>query len=191
MALLQFLHFHQEECPEEWRKQIVGLMQREWPEAFEGGSAEWPDCPETHPTSFVLLSNRTVISHVAVPMKEIRHKGHPYRAFGISEVITHPDYRKQGYSSKLLKAAAAHIAVNSPDISLFTCVPSLVSFYAEAGWEHYAGTVLVGGTSDKPFRSDSLGLATMMRLYSDKALRNRHDFLETDVQLELGERKLW
>lgn len=191
MALLEILHFAQEECPAAWREQIIGLMRQEWPRAFEGGPVVWPDCPDTHPTSFVLLSDRTVVSHVAVPRKEISHKGQSYQAFGISEVVTHPDCRRQGYGARLLKEAAAYIAGNSPDISLFTCVPSLVPFYAHAGWEHYAGTVLVGGTRDNPFRSDSLGLATMMRLYSDKARRNRHAFQETDIELELGERKLW
>lgn len=53
------------------------------------------------------------------------------------------------------------------------------------------GACLVGGTREKPFRSDSLNLVTMMRFLSSDAKRHKADFENTDIILELGENQLW
>jgi len=190
---IQLLHFLQEDCPTYLKDQIISLMKNEWPQAFEGKNEDeqWEICPETKPVSLVLLDDNTVISHVAIPHKNIKHIGQIYKAFGLSEVITNPSYRKQGYGLKLIKEAYKFIEEKDPDLSLFTCQPSLVTFYSQGGWEYSKNTNLIGGTLDQPFRSDTLGLSTMIRLFSDKAKENHFEFKETDVYLELGERKLW
>ena len=191
--MLHLLQFLQQDCPEPLREQILDMMQREWPQAFEKTRRErpWPEHPETHPTSFVLLEANTVISHVAVPWKIINHEGQTYRAFGLSEVMTHPSYRHQGFGLQLVKEATSFIQKSNPDIGLFTCQPPLVSFYTQAGWEHIPNTPLIGGVRNKPFRSDSLGLSTMMRFFSEKAQQHRSAFEGTDIYLELGENMLW
>lgn len=191
--MIALQHYLQEECPTQIREQILLLMQREWPQASEGKSEHgpWPENPDAHPTSFFLLEDNRVISHVAVPWKYIQHEGETYRVFGLSEVITNPVYRMRGFGLTLVRVATSFIEDNAPDIGIFTCKPSLVSFYTQAGWEYIQHTNLIGGTRDKPFRSDSLGLATMIRFFSGKAQQNRPAFEETDVYLELGENMLW
>lgn len=190
--MIKLFHFPQKECPSYLRVQIISLMKQEWPQAFEGEEdLNWPDSPDTNPTSFLLVDNEKVISHVAVPFKLIEHKGQMYKAYGLSEVMTDPSYRNRGFGLRLLKEARLFIEKNHPDISIFTCKPSLVPFYTQGGWEHANHTCLVGGTRNQPFRSDELGLATMIRFISDKAQKNRLTFEGTDVYLELGERKLW
>ncbi|MBN3526637.1 GNAT family N-acetyltransferase [Paenibacillus apiarius] len=191
--MMKLLQFAQENCPLHLRKQIIGLMRQQWPQAFEGKgeNIDWPENPGTHPTSFVLVENDIVISHVAVPWKYITHGGVTYKAYGLSEVMTNPPYRHRGFGVKLVKEAASYIEENEPDIGIFTCEPSLVSFYTQGGWEYQKNTCLVGGTRSKPFRSDSLGLSTMIRFFSDKAQNNRSAFDGTDVYLELGEEMLW
>lgn len=51
------LHFPQEDCPRSIREQLILLMRREWPQAFDdlGEHIRWPENPETHPTSFILI----------------------------------------------------------------------------------------------------------------------------------------
>lgn len=191
--MIQLRYFSQETCPPDLKEQLIALMRLEWPQAFpnEDENVSWPDNRDTHPMSFVLLDNEVVISHVAVPNKRIHHEEQHYHAFGLSEVITHPSYRGQGFGLKLIQAAASYIEKQNPDIGIFTCKPSLVPFYSQGGWEPFEETNLIGGTRSKPFRSDLLGLVTMIRFYSDKARQLRADFERTDVYLELGENKLW
>ncbi|KEK24484.1 GNAT family N-acetyltransferase [Bacillus gaemokensis] len=190
--MMKLLHFPQEDCPLYLKEQIISLMQQEWPEVFVSEKdVHWPDSPETYPISLVLVENHIVISHVSIPHTYIKHRDQTYKAYGLSEVMTNPTYRHQGYGLKLIKEAALFIEKQKPDISIFTCKPNLVSFYRQGGWIEQPYTYLVGGTRLKPFRSDALGLSTMMRLFSDKALKHQHTFEETDIHLELGENKLW
>ncbi len=191
--MITSLHFLQEDCPTPLREQILVLLQREWPQVFEevNGPIPWPENPDTQPTSFVLVKDDIVICHVALQWKYIQHAQQTYKVFGLSEVMTHPAYRHQGFGLQLVREASAFIENNEPDIGIFTCQPSLVAFYTQAGWEHMPNTNLIGGTRNKPFRSDSLGLSTMIRFFSEKAQQNRLAFENTDVYLELGENMLW
>lgn len=189
----QMQQFLQQDSPTPLKEQIIELMQHEWPQVFAGISGEipFPENPDAHPTSFVLIQDNAVICHVAVPWKYITHAGQTYKAFGLSEVMTHPSHRHQGFGLQLVKEATSFIQKNDPDIGLYTCQPNLVSFYTKGGWEHLKNTNLIGGTRNKPFRSDSIGAVTMMRFFSEKAQQNRSAFEGTDVYLELGEKMLW
>ena len=136
--MIELLHFHQEDCPSYIKKQIISLMRQEWPQAFGENDEDihWPDSVETQPTSLVFVENNIVISHVAIPWKYISHKGQKYKAFGLSEVMTNPSFRRQGIGLRLIKEAHSFIEKNNPDISIFTCDPVLVNFYIKGGWEH-------------------------------------------------------
>ncbi|OPA73733.1 GNAT family N-acetyltransferase [Paenibacillus selenitireducens] len=188
---MELLQFQQQDCPAMYRNQILTLMQQEWPHAFENQQICWPEVEATHPISLVLIEDHTVISHVGVPSTNIQHQGLSYKAFGLSEVMTHPSYRRQGLGMRLLREAMVLIRQHEPDISIFTCSPALQPFYMQGGWTPMMKTCLVGGTREKPFRSDALGIITMMQFFSEKAQASRHLFEETDVYIELGERKLW
>lgn len=191
--MIELLTFLQEDCPIFIKEQLISMMRHEWPQAFEGMGEHvlWPENPATQPTSFILIEDNIVISHVAVPWKYIKHEDHTYKVFGLSEVMTNPSYRHQGFGLKLVKEATSYISKSDADIGMYTCQPALVSFYTQGGWEHIQNTNLIGGTRDKPFRSDALGLSTMMRFFSDTAQQHRSDFEATDVYLELGEKMLW
>ena len=112
-------------------------------------------------------------------------------AYGLSEVVTHPAYRRRGLGTQMLRRAADFILSQRPDISIFTCAPKYAAFYGSAGWQTARGASLVGGSSAAPFRSDSLGLVTMIRWISDKGIAHKKDFEDTDIVLELGENQLW
>lgn len=190
--MLKLLQYPQENKSEHLKLQILTLQNLEWP-AAPGQQIEtinWPDS-DTHKTSFVYVENNQAICHVAVVGKTITQNRLEYKAFGLIEVVTHPDHRGKGIGVDLLKVAASYIDTCMPDISLFTCKANLVPFYEKGGWHYFKEICIVGGTKQKPFRSDDLQLATMMKFHSPKAYNNKQDFLNTDIYLELQENKLW
>ncbi|MEO2076000.1 MAG: GNAT family N-acetyltransferase [Bacillus sp. (in: firmicutes)] len=191
--MIKTLHFPKEECPLHIKQQVLALMKEEWPQAFVDGDEEslWNETPETNSTSLVLLIDDFVVSHVSVPWKHIKHEGKTYKVFGLSEVMTHSSYRKQGHGVSLVKEATTFIERNHADVGMFTCAPKLVHFYRQSGWVHFDRACLVGGSREVPLRSDSFGLAVMMKFFSKKVQENQRDFEAADVFLELREGKLW
>lgn len=131
------------------------------------------------------------VCHVGIRKSMLHHKGESYLAYGLSEVVTHPDYQKRGLASRAIQKAAEFMRTLAPDLSIFTCAREKVGFYARCGWEAVPGACLIGGTQERPFRSDSLNLVTMMALFSPKAKQHREDFKRADIMLELGENQLW
>lgn len=65
------------------------------------------------------------------------------------------------------------------------------AFYTKCGFEPIPGACFIGGTKEKPFRSDELGLVTMMRFVSEESRACEKDFENTDIIFELGEGQLW
>ena len=199
MVKIRLVQYPQMDASETLRNQIVALQSTAWP--LSAGllleEVIWPEDLQNHKTSFALVTQNTAIphdiaiSHVSVLEKCILHKGNEYRAFGLSEVVTHPNFKRSGFAFRLLKEAVLYIENNSPDICIFTCYPALVPLYSRAGLELMKDTYVVGGTPNHPLRSCELGLSTMMGFYSDLAKFHRMDFENSEVFLRLSERKLW
>lgn len=169
--------------------QIIALENTAWSQNTEDNI--FPSAPNTYLTSFVLMENDIAICHVGVRKNIVYHKGEKYLAYGLSEVVTHPHYRKKGLATQTVKRAAQFIIFQQPDISIFTCTKEMTAFYIKCGWEAIPGACFVGGTKDKPFRSDSLNLITMMMFISSKSKQHRKDFENTDIIFNLGEDQLW
>lgn len=169
-------------------KKIIALENTAWPQSAQ---EPFPSAPHTYVTSLVLLDEDAAICHVGIRKSTLHHKGQQYLAYGLSEVVTHPDDQKQGIGSELIKQAAQFILDQRPDISIFTCDKRRVSFYTRGGWEAVKGACFVGGTKERPLRSDSLDLVTMMMFLSPKGKRRRADFGNTDIIFQLGENQLW
>lgn len=185
---MELLQYPRDIQGEEIEKKILLLEASAWkPEAEE----RFPLAPGTYETSFLLMEQGQVVSHAAVRKSPLSHAGKIYTAYGLSEVTTHPLWRKRGLGSRVVRAAGEYILSQKPDMSIFTCVPDKVSFYAAAGWEPLPGSCFVGGTKARPFRSDSLGLTVMIRWISERALAHRLDFENADIVFELGEDQLW
>lgn len=191
--MIKLVQYPQADCSEGLRKQIILLQCIAWPPTTESRIEDicWPADLDNYLTSFALVDDNIAVSHVAVLGKDITHKGQAYRTLGLSQVVTHPSYRRKGFGLQIIKQAVSFIENSNPDISIFTCLPSLISFYSQGGWEYRADICLVGGTHENPFQSDSLGLATMIRFFSDKAKKHGQDFDNSDICLELKEGKLW
>lgn len=170
-------------------RQIVALENTAWPQ--DGEDEAFPLAPNTYVTSFVLMDEGRAICHVGIRKSDLHHKGQRYLAYGLSEVVTHPCRQNQGLASGLIQKAAQFILEQHPDLSIFTCEPGRVPLYTRGGWQATEGACFVGGTREKPFRSDSLHLSTMIRFISPHAIRHQADFENTDIVFELGENQLW
>lgn len=173
------------------RAQLIELENTAWPSDVPAEKEVFPVEPDTYVTSFVLMADSAAVCHVAVRRKRLLHKGDVYLAYGLSEVVTHPDWRGRGLGTRLLRHALKFIERQEPDISLFTCAADRVSFYTRGGWSAMPGTCLVGGTEAEPFRSDALGLTVMARFHSVRAESRRADFENADIYLRLGKNQLW
>lgn len=186
---MELIQYPQEKCGAGIAKAILALEDTAWPQGPEEQS--FPSAPNTYVTSFILMEKGRAICHVGIRKSALHHRGEAYLAYGLSEVVTHPAYQAKGLATKTVQRAAEFLAAQGADLSIFTCAKENVGLYARCGWEQMPGACLVGGTKSKPFRSDSLNLATMMRLLSSKAKRHRADFEQGDIVLELGENQLW
>lgn len=186
---MELVQYPQGNGSAEIAKKIIALENTAWPQ--NARDVHFPSAPNTYVTSFVLVEDNAVICHVGVRKSLLHHKGEVYLAYGLSEVVTHPDYQNRGLATRTIKTAAEFIISQQPDISIFTCAKERVGFYTRCGWEAIPGACFVGGTEAKPFRSDSLNLITMMRFLSPKGKRHREAFENTDIVFALGEGQLW
>jgi GNAT superfamily N-acetyltransferase len=185
-------------CPEaelshDLRMQTLAALLDEWPGAFSGakeGRTQLND-PALHAMIFSLVVDGHLASHVSVPRKTIVHRGEPYKAYGLSGVLTVPEFRGKGYGEQVVRAATAFMKQDRADIGLFTCDPPLGPFYERCGWTLLEGASLVGGTRAKPFPGDALGKITFGRLFSARAQARRNDFIGAAIWLDLREGDLW
>lgn len=170
-------------------RQVRHLEAVAWPDLQN--SLDFPLNSQTYVTSFLMMENHRVLSHVGIRKSLCQHRGEVYLAYGLSEVVTDPSYQRQGLASFLLQQARCFIQKQHADFCIMTCQKEKVPFYTRCGYQVMQGACLVGGTKDQPFRSDSLNLTTMMFLISSKSKQHRLDFENTDIVLELGEAALW
>ena len=185
---MDWLRYPQENGDLSLRDAIIELEETAWP--AEAAEKDFPAAPDSYVTSFVLMDRGRAVCHAGIRKAVFQHKGLEYLAYGLSEVVTAPAYRRQGFGSAAVGKAADFILSAQPDISIFTCEPKRVGFYTAGGWQAVPAC-LVGGTEQAPFRSDSLGLVTMIRFISEKGKDHKGDFEHTDIFLALGKNQLW
>jgi aminoglycoside 2'-N-acetyltransferase I len=190
--MIQVARYRQLECPEAIREQVIRLMKLEWPSTFRPGRPEWPsEAVELDPVSIVLMMETVVASHAAVLRAPIEHAGDRYLAFGVAAMVTAAEYRGNGFGRRVFAAATSYMIREHADIGVFTCDAPLRGFYERDGWSVSTSSPLIGGTSEKPFRSDELGKVTLLQLFSERARANRRAITSSPIHIELGEGMLW
>lgn len=171
--------------------QVNGLRAEAWPREAPPWSGPVHD-PALAPLSVLLLGEGRVVAALDILSKEIDHGGERYAASGLSTVVTGVAFRGVGYGLELIEAAREQIAASGADLALFTCDTSLRGFYEQAGFEVLPGSVLVGGTRQKPFPSDQFDKVTLARLISARARAARGAFTDARIGLYPGViDKLW
>lgn len=191
--MVELVTYAQENLPAALKHQVITMLDRVWPRALpDARSAEHPlHDPNTHPTCMMLMKDGTLVAYTGVPWKMIEHANETYTAYGLSCVMSHPDFRGQGYGRQMVDAATAFIKSNNPDLGIFTCDPPLQPFYEGSGWTIIENSPLIGGTRQKPFPSDTLNKVTMGGFFSPKAIQNQAAFTGVPIHLDLREGDLW
>lgn len=159
------------------------LIEQAWPGPDEGHDAA------LDPISLLLVDEGIVVASLDLLSKQLEHRGHSYRASGLSAVVTDAANRHRGYGQVLVRTARQELQNRGRDLALFTCDSYLGRFYAGCGFEVLPGTVLIGGTPEDPLRSDQvsdLGKLTFAAFYTTLAAAHRDDFIGTEIALYPG-----
>lgn len=130
---MKLIQYPQEINGPEIEKIIIELEETAWPSETE--IETFPSAPISHVTSFVLLESNKAICHIGIRKNKFFHMGYTYLAYGLSEVVTHPEYQCKGIGTEMLRTAMDFIISEKPDLSIFTCEPKRVHFYTIGGWQ--------------------------------------------------------
>jgi aminoglycoside 2'-N-acetyltransferase I len=189
---MRVVSYAEADAPSGLRLQVVRLQDLAWPPETPSGLASSHD-PALSAISLLLLDDDDrVLSALDVLSKPLDHAGETFGASGISVMLTDPELRRRGLGRTLAAAARAFMAANGADVGIFTCDAELRSFYESAGWRHLAGSVLVGGTPEEPFPSDTLGKVVMADFFTPKARAAESAFVGARIGLYPGEiDRLW
>lgn len=168
--------------------EIADLLNQIWP---ENPPLAKKDSPKTHhpafnAQSFYLRLNDKIMSYAAVLQKTIQHNTHTFHIAGLSCVATAPRYRGQGFGLRTVAAATNWVEQQKHfDFGIFTCHPSLASFYKQGGgWEIAPNMILVGNDQPGAISSIDLDVVVLIRFFSKKAKQSQLDLHNTTIHLD-------
>lgn len=181
--MVELLTYVGEELPADLRCQVLSFQRIQWPDGFMGVNRlrDWIHHPEHHPTHFMLVESGVLISYAGVLWKYLEHAGEVHKTYGLSGVLTYPAFGRQGYGSRVVAAATAHIRGSDADIGLFTCAHHLKDFYSASGWIPMEDTVLLSGPRSASYPTEEL---VMMDFFSEKGKRGRSVFASMPVHFD-------
>ncbi len=183
---MPLVSFPEHAVPPDLRRQVVRLQGEAWPSDRSTDLAPWHD-PSLRPLSVLLLhDDGRVLSALDILSKDIVHRAQPYAVSGISAMVTDLDARGRGHGRRLAAAALEIMHTSGADLGVFTCDRDLQQFYESAGWTHLPGTVLVGGTPERPYPSDQLDKVTMASFFSARARAAASSFVGSRIELYPG-----
>ncbi len=173
--MIQELIYPSNELPPHLKWQVLSFLRMMWPEGFMGPnrSREWISSEQDHSISMLLVENEILISHTQVVWKYLEHAGETNKAYGLSGVLTYPDFRKQGYGKRIVDKGTAYIDTTDADIAMFHCDNSLKEFYMRSGWIPMETAVTLVGPKEDPLISTEL---LMMRFISEHGKKSRSTF---------------
>lgn len=170
---MQLVSFPEAEVPEHLRRQAIALQQQAWPTTDPDDLSPWHD-PAADAVSVLLVdSDGRVLSTHDILSKRLDFRGVSYAASGISAMVTDRSRRGAGHGRIVAEAAAS------------------------AGWEHLAGSTLIGGTPTRPIPSDRFDggrneKVVMARFFTPKARAAEREFIGAHIPLHPGEiDRLW
>ncbi len=158
------------------KQQILDFLRINYPEGFRGGNRlrDWTSTSENHPAHIVIVEHERLISHTEILWKWLAHNGFTYKAYGLSGVLTYPEFRGQGYGMQIVRAGTNYIKASDADLGMFNCHPSLKGFYyTSTDWIAMETSVTLVGDRQHPLPSDEL---LMMLFLTERAKSHRGDF---------------
>lgn len=156
----------------------------------------WGDvnAKEIHPKemdamSFCAMSGNKCIGYVGVISWDIKVQEEIFKMCGLSCVCTHPQFRKRGVATQLVKRATEWILqCNNFDIGLFTCSYQNTPFYENIGlWEIDPGVILKESSREGAYISNLLHLNVFKLLISQKSKSYADYFENTTILLNFPE----
>jgi GNAT superfamily N-acetyltransferase len=167
--------------PAELKCQALSFLRAEWYEGFMGENRlrDWITQEEDHPLYFVLVEAGLLISHLNVVWKYLDHAGVTYKLYGLTGVFTYPQFRGEGFGSRLVARATAFIQASDADVAMFHCDPKLRNFYGRHGWEGLPQATTYIGPPEAPILVDDELL--MMLFISAKGQQARPAFVQQPI----------
>jgi aminoglycoside 2'-N-acetyltransferase I len=188
---MRILSFPQHAVPPVLQVQVAALQDHAWPPS--AGEPSSGHDPALQPVAMLLVDDlEVVLASLAILSKDITHDGRRYAVSGLSAVVTDQARRNRGHGHRLVSAARQQIAAGGADLGIFSCDRALARFYCRAGWQVLPGTVLIGGTPERPFPSDQFDKVVLAGLFTESAREHAASFDNACIQLYPGEiDKLW
>lgn len=118
-----------------------GLLEAAWP-AAESAKRSWGHVKWANADLRVLIEtdDGEPACHVGIYFRTVTWNGQNVHIGGIGGVATHPDFRRRGYASIALNAAAQTMRDHdAAQFALLVCEPHNFEFYRSRGWQPFTG----------------------------------------------------
>ncbi|AUG78167.1 acetyltransferase [Kitasatospora sp. MMS16-BH015] len=184
---MHILSYPEAAVPPALRAQVWALQEEAWPSGDPDPGLSHD--PELDPQTLLLVDeDGQLLAALDLLTTDFEHAGRVFRALGLSTVATYRAHQGRGHGRRLVEEALARIRRSGADLGLFTCDHRLRPFYEGAGWQPLPGSVILGGTPEDPFPSDSPGFAktVMADFCSPEALAARPAFENARIPLYPG-----
>ena len=160
--------------PRELAQQICSALLKEWPSPDADDSVESLIHPELHPTYFILADGNRLLSYARTTWVTLEYGAQRFKLYGLSDVMTVPEYRHKGYGDRIVHEATAHIRSDpEADVALLLTRPELAVLYQRSGWEHVPELRVESGEDERHEASDAF---PMMLFLSAAACTARASF---------------
>jgi GNAT superfamily N-acetyltransferase len=84
-----------------------------------------------------------VLAHAGIVVRDGRLNDRDIKIGGIGGVMTHPEFRHQGYATTAIARCVQFFRDQGDiDIGLLVCESRLLPFYSHLGWQPFPGTML-------------------------------------------------
>lgn len=130
--------------------QVRDFVRIVWSDAKIDDPATLPDPRYDDAMHLVVVDGDMLISHAQVITVTIDHAGETYRVCGVTGVLTYPNFRKQGYGSRVVTAANKYINESGADFGLLFTGLNLKDFYNRQGWVNIPTVIILFGDKDHP-----------------------------------------
>jgi predicted acetyltransferase len=165
--------FTNHDLPDHFAHQIRDFIRIHWFDAFQYDVRAPAISDDLSPVYFVVAEDPALFSHAAAVTRSVECNGQTYSCGGLSAVLTYPAFRKRGYATQVVQAATEYISSKLFDIALLWTSADKERFYSRFGWEHRPAIRTFFGSQASPAFYDAF---PMIRLLSDRAVRNQVDF---------------
>lgn len=141
---------------------------------------------EMNATSFYITDKNKIIAYLGVLSWNIRIKTETFKMGGLSCVCTHPQYRKQGIGTELVRNATKWIIQKGKfDVGLFTCSQENTPFYEHIGlWERCHNLIIKESDRAGAYISNQMGVNVFRLLISEKAKQHTGYFENSIINLK-------